>query len=135
VACLECERGGLDLLDTLAGFEQAIILDAAQTGSHPPGTILEMTLHAPYLHECSPSLHTIGIGGVLALGETAGVDLPGEVTIYGVEAADIETFGSGCTPAVEASIPRVLTRLRDNLTTLIPDLRFASSVHTETVSL
>ena len=134
VTCLECERGGLDLLDALAGFECAFILDAARTGSHPPGTILELTLRAPYLHECSPSLHTIGIGGVLALGETAGVDLPEEVTIYGVEAADIETFGSGCTPVVEAAIPGVVMRLHDKLATLVPGLRIASSLRTETVS-
>lgn len=134
VACLECERGGLDLLDALAGFERAIILDAARTGSHLPGTVLEFTLRAPYLHDCSPSLHTIGIGGVLALGEAAGVKLPEEVAIFGVEAADIETFGAGCTPVVEAAIPGVVMRLKRRILELVPGICFTPTSHAEFVT-
>ncbi len=133
VACSECERGGLDLLDHLAGFDRAIIIDASNTGSHPCGAVFEFTLRKPFALDISPSLHTIGFGSVLAFGEVAGMKLPEEVTVYCIEAADIETFGADCTPIVEAAIPIVVTRLKNKISELVPDIHFTSSVSTEAV--
>lgn len=134
VVCIECERGGLDLLDTLQGFDKGVVIDAARTGHHPCGTVFEFTLRKPFVSDNSPSFHTIGFGGVMALGEAAGMKLPDEITVFGVEAADVETFGSGCTPIVEAAIPDVVARLKSKTAGLIPGLRFTSPFHSEAMT-
>jgi Ni,Fe-hydrogenase maturation factor len=42
------------------------------------------------------------------------LQLPGEVRIWAVEAADVETFSERLTPAVERAVPQVVERvLRD----------------------
>jgi hydrogenase maturation protease len=105
VCFAHCERGGLDLLDLLEGHPTAFIIDAAWTGTKPAGTISSFNIHRPFVVETLPSLHTIGLCTVLAFGTTIGINLPDEVTVYTVEARDIETFHEGCTPEVEAAIP------------------------------
>lgn len=134
VTCFECERGGLDLLDKLANFDRAIVIDAAMTDNHPQGTVLTFTLRKPFTLGTLPSLHTIDLDAVLAFGSVAGVKLPDEVTVYTVEAADIETFGAGCTPNVRSAIPDVVAQLKSQLLELLPDIRFASPLCVEAVS-
>lgn len=133
IACFECERGGLDLLDKLEGFERSIIIDAARTGNHPYGRVFEFMLRKPFASDNLPSLHTIGLGAALAFGEVAGMKLPQEVTVYCIEAADIETFGAGCTPIVEAAIPIVVARMRSQVSRLVPGIRFTTPISSETV--
>jgi hypothetical protein len=44
----------------------------------------------------------------LELGKQLGIEMPSDVVILAIEAADTTTFGEGCTPAVEAAIPVAL---------------------------
>ena len=120
-------------MEKLPGFERAIIIDASRTGTHACGAIFEFTLRKPFVSDLSPSLHTIGFGSVLAFGEVAGMNLPDEVTVYCIEASDIETFGADCTHIVEAAIPIVVSRIQDKISKLVPDFRCTSPISTEAV--
>ena len=119
---VESERGGLDLLDLLEGHPTAIVIDAALTGTKPPGTISSFNIRRPFVVETLPSLHTIGLCTVLAFGTTMGITLPEEVTVYTVEARDIETFHEGCTPEVEGAIQDLTDMLVRELRKILPDL-------------
>jgi hydrogenase maturation protease len=100
--------GGLRLLDTLAGHEQAILVDAIQTRDGTPGEIhrlhpddLRASLH-------SGSTHDLSLPGALALGRGMGMKLPDDeaIVIIAIEVEDGLTFGEALTPAVAAAIPR-----------------------------
>ena len=122
ISLVESERGGLDLLDLLEGHPTAHIIDAALTGTKPPGTISSFSIRRPFAVEPLPSLHTIGLRTVLAFGTTMGIRLPEEVTVYTVEARDIETFHDGCTPEVEAAIQDLADLLVLELQGILPGL-------------
>jgi len=122
VVCAESERGGLDLLDYLEGMDRGIVVDAAATGVHPPGSITRFTLRQPFIPGGCPSLHALSIDAVLSLGSSAGMPLPDEVILYAVEAADIESFGAGCTGDVEPAIPELVAMVQEDLRTFLPDL-------------
>jgi len=103
----EASVGGLRLLDTLAGYERVILVDAIQTPEGRPGEIyllhpndLRASLH-------SGSTHDLSLPGALALGRQLGLRLPADeaLTIVAVEVNDVLTFGESCTPAVAAAIP------------------------------
>ena len=103
----EASVGGLRLLDTLTGYERAILVDAIQTPGSRPGQVyllhpndLRASLH-------SGSTHDLSLPGALALGRQLGLALPTDeaVTIVAVEVEDVLTFGESCTPAVAAAIP------------------------------
>jgi hydrogenase maturation protease len=126
VCIVESERGGLDLLDLLEGHSTAFIIDAALTRAKPPGTISSFGIHRPFVVEPLPSLHTIGLRTVLAFGTAMGIQLPDEVTVYTVEARDIETFREGCTPEVEDAIHDLTDMLLHELRSSLPDLSIAT---------
>jgi hydrogenase maturation protease len=121
VCFVESERAGLDLLDLLEGHPTALIIDAAWTGKKPPGTISSFSIRRPFAVETLPSLHTIGLCTVLVFGTTMGINLPEEVTVYTVEARDIETFHEGCTPEVEAAIQDLTDMIVTELQRILPD--------------
>ena len=117
VTFAEASVGGLRLLDTLAGYERAIIVDAIQTRDGKPGDIYHLYPNDLGASLHSGSTHDLSLPGALTLGRGMGMMLPDDeaIVIIAIEVEDVLTFGEDCTPAVEAAIPRaveaVLARL------------------------
>jgi hydrogenase maturation protease len=121
VHCLESERGGMDILDHLEGCDRGFIVDASWSGLYPPGTIRRDLLRSTAPPHCPHSLHTISVDAVLSLGSLTGLRLPDEVILYTIEAVDIETFGARCSEGVQASLPDVVSRLMEEIISILPD--------------
>lgn len=98
---------GFYLLDELAGWARAVIVDAVQTGLHPPGTVLSFPFEALGT-EAGPSPHAVGLPTVVRLGRQSGVSLPASIHIVAIEAGDMESFAEGLTPAVQAAVPKAV---------------------------
>jgi len=98
-------RGGLQLMERLAGYDRAIIVDAILTGA-APGTIHQLT-PADIPTQRSASQHDVNLPTALELGRQLGVHLPPSerILLVGIEADDILTFNEECTPPVTAAIP------------------------------
>jgi hydrogenase maturation protease len=96
--------GGLRLMERMAGYDRAIVVDAICTGS-PAGTLHRLT-PASLPTQRSASAHDVSLPTALELGRGAGLSLPRDedILLVGIEAEDILTFGDRCTPAVEAAI-------------------------------
>ncbi len=107
--------GGLRLMERMAGYGRAVVIDAIQTGT-APGTIHELTVDSLPTQR-SASAHDVNLPTALALGRQAGVELPADeaILLVGIEAEDILTFGEQCTPAVEAAIPAAVRRVLEAL--------------------
>ncbi|MGB9689472.1 hydrogenase maturation protease [Thermogutta sp.] len=107
--------GGLRLMERLAGFDRAIIIDAIQSGA-APGTI--RCLHPneiPTQH--SASAHDVNLPTALAFGRQMGLHLPLDdaIVLIAIEAEDVLTFGEECTPAVAAAIPQAVKLVQEIL--------------------
>jgi hydrogenase maturation protease len=100
--------GGLRLMERMAGFDRAIVIDAICTGA-PPGTIHRLT-PGSIPTQRSASAHDVNLPTALALGRTAGLHLPRDehILLVGIEAEDILSFGEQCTPAVAAAIAQAV---------------------------
>jgi len=119
VQYVESQQGGMEILDHIEGCEHAFLVDAACSGQCPPGSIARSVMRAPFPRTTPPSLHTLGVDGVLSLGSMAGMQLPDEVVFYTVEAADVETFGAGRTQAVTSAVPTVAAQLEEEILSLL----------------
>lgn len=104
IAILETATAGLSLLDFLAGYEKAIIIDAIQTVGGKPGQIYKLTPEAFDTARHITSPHGIDFRTALELGHRLGLNLPAEIIIYAIEAADVTTFGERCTTPVRKAI-------------------------------
>ena len=98
--------GGLRLMERLVGYDRAIIIDAQRSGA-PAGTVSTLPANAPPTRHGN-SVHDMDLWTALEFGRQAGAAVPmaSGIRIVAIEAADVDTFGEECTPAVAAGIPR-----------------------------
>jgi hydrogenase maturation protease len=74
VDIVEAPGTGLALLELLAGYDRALLLEAIFTGSAPPGTVLEFC-REDFQKAAAPSAHYVGLPEVLRRGGP-GVRIP-----------------------------------------------------------
>jgi hydrogenase maturation protease len=122
VTFIELVTCGLDAFEHLRGFEKAVIIDAAKTGSVRVGFVQSVSPCSASATSQFLSLHTIGLELALGLGSILGLALPHTLDLLSVEVADIETFHEGCTPEVEAALPAIVDSTVDFLKSYLPDL-------------
>ena len=109
VQVMELYGGGLRLMEAMAGFEIAIIVDAMVTGRYTPGTILEIELEELPGTKNLASGHDTGLYEAMETGRALGLNLPDKVSIIGIEALDVINFGENLTPAVEMALPKAVS--------------------------
>jgi hydrogenase maturation protease len=107
--------GGLRLMEHIAGFECAVIIDAISTGADP-GTIHVLSVDdIPTQH--SASGHDVNLPTALKMGRAAGFDLPEDkhIILIGVETEDGGSFDENLTPRVRAAIPKAVQTVMSEL--------------------
>ncbi|MDD5094452.1 MAG: hydrogenase maturation protease [Dehalococcoidia bacterium] len=102
---LEASLGGIRLLDILASYERAIIIDSIMTGSGQPGRIHRLEAKDFDSARHTSSSHDVSFSAALEFGQKIGMVLPRKIDIFAVEVMDVNTFGETCTPEVERAIP------------------------------
>ena len=106
---VETGLAGLALLDLFLEYDRALVIDAIQTGTHPPGTIL--AIRGDELSAVvAPSPHYAGLPELFALAQAMGLAFPRDVRILAMEVEDAATIGAGLTPAVAAALPTLVAR-------------------------
>lgn len=123
VAFEELAVGGLGILDYITCSDTCIVIDAVVTGNHPPGTVSRCVVSGDRKPFQVRSSHQLDLGQVLALGHMIGANLPGSLTVYGIEASDVETFCEKCTPDVIRAIPLVVEAVYNELEGITLDHR------------
>jgi hydrogenase maturation protease len=115
VTVTETSGAGLSLLDSIAGYDRVIIIDAIQTKDGNVGQIYRLGLQDFAVTRYFSSPHQLNLATTLELGKMLGLPMPQRVTIFAVEANDVCTFSEKCTPEVEHVIPEVVKVVREEL--------------------
>jgi hydrogenase maturation protease len=113
---VEAYAGGLRLMDELAGYDRAVIIDAMVTGRVSPGAVQMLPLSALISTRNMTCMHDTNIPTALELGSMLGLKLPEEITVFGIETKDVETFGEELTEDVEKAVPFVVDDVIRHLT-------------------
>ncbi|MGB5924768.1 MAG: hydrogenase maturation protease [Dehalococcoidia bacterium] len=115
VTVSETSAAGLNLLDSIVGYDKVIIIDAIQTEKGQAGQVYRMEPQdfSSAKHFSSP--HQINLVTALELGKVLNLAMPQEITIFAVEAKDITSFSEKCTPEVEQVIPEVIKMVLEEL--------------------
>jgi hydrogenase maturation protease len=95
---------GLDILELIAGFDKAIIIDAVQTGKNEPGFIYRFDINQVQ----SPLRvfpHGMDFITSLKLGEKLGLAIPNQIIVFGIEIQKVDDLNEECTPKVRAALP------------------------------
>ncbi len=107
----ETSLSGLSLIDLLAGYDKAIIVDAIQTAEGKTGQLYRLNPDAfnNTRHVSSP--HDVNFATALELGSKLGIAMPKQIIIYAIEVDDVSTFGEEFTPRVKQAIPQCVERI------------------------
>ena len=111
ISITEASVGGVRLMETMIGFDRAILIDALKVQNPAPGRIHRWTLRdlgelAPTQH--TASAHDTNLPTALMAGRRLGYRLPNEVMIFAVEVCNVDEFTERMHPEVEAAIPELL---------------------------
>ena len=105
VTVMDTSMAGLSLLDVLAGYDRAIIIDAIQTVGGEAGDVYRLEAEGFNITRHAASPHDVNFATALELGHRLGLALPQQIVIFAIEVADVTTFSEECTPEVRRAIP------------------------------
>ena len=114
ITVAEVYNGGLELMEAMAGFDRAFLVDAIFAGN-PPGTISRLGIEAVATSRNTSTTHNGSLYAAMELGRLAGLKIPGVVRIWAVEAGDVTSFREGLTPEVERAVPIVAAEIMSAL--------------------
>lgn len=104
----ELWAGGLRLMEALKGHERAIIIDAIVTEGGKPGSVYTLKPSDLRQSRNTCSTHDGGFQEALELGAMLSLNLPLQITIWAIEADDVETYSENLTRDVERAVPLVV---------------------------
>jgi hydrogenase maturation protease len=111
----EVYAGGLRLLDALIGFDRAIIIDAIVTKENLPGRVHRLTVDDVQTTWNSVSVHDMNLPTALAMGAMLDLHLPDRIDLWGIEGADMESFGESLTVEVARAVPLVVNAIAGDI--------------------
>lgn len=100
----ELNTGGIRLMEAMAGFRRAVVVDAMLSGA-PPGTVQQFDPQDFVTTKNTFSSHDTDFATAYDLGRMAGVSLPEQVSFWGIEAREFDLFGERFTAEVAAAVP------------------------------
>lgn len=107
---VESSLHGLALMDLMIGYQQAIIIDAIQTGRHPVGKVLEI-FPGDLRPIMSPSPHYSGLPEMMALAGQLGVNFPADIHIIAVEIGKVSSIDEDMSPPVRRALDEIEKRV------------------------
>ncbi len=111
----ELNTGGIRLMEAMAGFRRAVVVDAMRSGA-PPGTIQRFDPNEFVTTKNTFSSHDTDFGTAYDLGKMAGVSLPEQVSFWGIEGREFDLFGERLTAEVAAAVPAAVERIVAQIT-------------------
>ena len=109
--------GGLEIIELLNGYDEAILIDAIRTKNGIPGAVylfspddFQETMHLSNLHD-------ISFLTALRLGKKLEIKLPEEIRIIAIEIIEDQEFSVEMTPPLNSRYPEILREIREYLIT------------------
>jgi len=97
--------GGLEILPMISGYRLAIIVDAIQTGTHEPGTVL---IFDPESFDCTVAnvpAHDMNLATAIKIGRQLDDSvMPEIIKFVAIEAEDLQTMSEVMTSKVAAAV-------------------------------
>jgi hydrogenase maturation protease len=111
----ELHTGGIRLMEAMAGFKRAVVVDAMLSGA-TPGTVQRFNPRDFITTKNTFSSHDTDFATAYDLGLMVGVLLPEQVSFWGVEAREFDLFGERFTDEVAAALPGAVDRIVSQIT-------------------
>lgn len=106
----DLHTGGIRLMEAMAGFKRAVVVDAMLSGA-VPGTLQQFDPADFVTTKNTFSSHDTDFATAYELGRLTGVLLPEQVAFWGIEVQEFDLFGECFTDEVAAAVPGAVDRI------------------------
>ena len=103
----ELHTGGIRLMEAMAGFKRAVVVDAMLSGA-PPGSVHRFDPKDFVTTKNTFSSHDTDFTTAYDLGVMVGVALPEQLSFWGIEACEFDLFSEHLTAKVAAALPEAV---------------------------
>lgn len=110
----ELHTGGIRLMEVMAGFKLAVVVDAMLSGA-VPGTLKRFDPRDFITTKNTFSSHDTDFATAYDLGRMAGVPLPDQVSFWGIEALEFDLFGEQFTDKVSAAVAGAVDQIVEEI--------------------
>ncbi|HZD79455.1 MAG TPA: hydrogenase maturation protease [Actinomycetota bacterium] len=109
---VESSASGMALIEILAGYDRAVVVDAILTGRTAPGTVSEMGM-VQVGRVVAPSTHQAGVPELAAVARRLGLTFPTTTRVLAVEVEDPFTIGGAMSRSVAEAVAGMVDRVVD----------------------
>ncbi len=106
---------GLAILDLIADYDEAIIIDAIQTVNGVPGEIYRLKVDDFRVTKHTISPHDVDLPTALEIGKILKINLPSRISIIAIEIPDAYEFSTVLSDAVSAAVKPAVQMAREIL--------------------
>ncbi len=107
-------RTGLDVVERIIGYNEAVIIDSMITKKVSPGSVVKIRHGEGMVSLRCTHSHGMGLFQAIELARKYGARLP-SIVIYGIEVEDPYTLREGLTQSLRMSIDRIVKQIVDDI--------------------
>ena len=111
----ELPTGGIRLMEAMAGYRRAVVVDAMLSGASP-GTVRRFDPRSFVTTKNTFSSHDTDFASAYDLGRLVGIPLPEQVSFWGIEAREFDLFSEQFTDEVAAAVPLAVKQIVAEIT-------------------
>jgi hydrogenase maturation protease len=116
ISVLSLHTAGITLVDSLSGFDRAIIVDAVKTASGTPGEVFWASIDDLPDPRSDRSYHDIHLAEAIAIGRRMKLKMPEEIRILAIEVEDYDSWNEGLSQAASRGLQKASLELENYLT-------------------
>lgn len=106
----------MEVVERLAGYRRAVVIDALVDWDAPPGTVFRVAFSGDDA-DLSPPSHAVGLATALGLARAAGLPLPEKLLLYGIAVKGPFVFGEDLSAPLRARIGEIAQQIARDLLT------------------
>jgi len=111
----ECPTAGFDLLEALAGYKKAFLIDAVQTPGGVAGEVYDVAVESTDTSRPLAPSHALSLPNVLELGKLLlGARMP-EVRVLAIEAVALDAFSESLSAELEGTLNTIVRTVRGRI--------------------
>ncbi len=108
--------GGFRIIDLLAGFENAIIIDALKTGTKPVGYIHQLDYKELVHSVRMVSFHDINFATAVEFAKKMDIPMPNKINVFAIEIETMDHFSEQLTSKIKDVVDVCIQMILDNIT-------------------
>ena len=103
--------GGFQVVDTIQGYQKAVIIDAMITGKFEPGTLVRLEVGSDISTLRSGHSHALNFVQAVEMARSCGAPLPEDIVVYAIEVEEVRTVSDKVSKVLLEKMPGIVDEI------------------------